>query len=67
MMSVAGNNIKSGESYKFCEECKLAIPETRREAVPGVQLCITCQSIFEDKVVSTGGINRRGSKDSQLR
>ncbi len=63
----ARSNIKSGESSKFCEECGLAIPEARREAVPGVQLCVTCQSIFEGKVVSTDGINRRGSKDSQLR
>ncbi len=63
----ARSNIKSGESSRFCEECGLAIPEARREAVPGVQLCVTCQAIFESKVVSTGGINRRGSKDSQLK
>lgn len=63
----ARSNITSGASAKFCEECGSAIPEARREAVPGVQLCITCQSICEGEAVSTGGINRRGSKDSQLR
>ena len=63
----ARSNIKSGESSRFCEECGLAIPEARREAVPGVQLCVTCQSIIEGEVISTGGVNRRGCKDSQLR
>lgn len=66
-VKLARSNIKSGKSSEFCKECGLAIPEARRETVPGVQLCVTCQSIFEGKVVSTGGINRRGSKDSQLR
>lgn len=63
----ARSNMSSGESSKFCKECELAIPEARREAVPGVQLCVTCQSILESKVVPSGGINRRGSKDSQLK
>ena len=63
----ARSNIQSGESSRFCEECGSAIPEARRDAVPGVRLCVTCQSIFEDDAVATGGINRRGSKDSQLR
>lgn len=63
----ARSNIKSGESSRFCEECGLAIAEARRAAVPGVRLCVTCQSIFESKEVSAGGINRRGSKDSQLK
>lgn len=66
-VELARSNIKSGESAKFCAECGLAIPQARREAVPGVQLCITCQSASEEKTVATGGINRRGSKDSQLR
>lgn len=61
------SNITYGESSKFCEECGIAIPEARRKAVPGVQQCITCQSTSEEKVVSSVGINRRGSKDSQLR
>lgn len=63
----ARSNIPSGESAEFCEECDAAIPEARRKAVPGVQLCVTCQSKAESETVVTGGINRRGSKDSQLR
>lgn len=63
----ARSNIQSGESARFCEECGEAIPEARREAVPGVQLCVKCQSSAEGKVAASGGINRRGSKDSQLR
>ena len=63
----ARSNLATGESSLFCEECDAAIPEQRREAIPGVQLCVACQSSLEEKVVATGGINRRGSKDSQLR
>ena len=63
----AKGNIRSGESARFCEECGSPIPEARRKAVPGVQLCIACQSALEGVAVSSGGINRRGSKDSQLR
>ena len=63
----ARSNIATGESAKFCEECDAAIPEERRAAIPGVQLCVVCQSSLEEKVVATGGINRRGSKGSQLR
>ena len=63
----ARSNIPSGESAEFCEECDKAIPEARRKAVPGVQLCVNCQSKLESKTVVTSGINRRASKDSQLR
>lgn len=63
----ARSNIPCGESAEFCEECDAAIPEARRKAVPGVQLCVTCQSKLESKTVVTSGINRRASKDSQLR
>ncbi len=63
----ARSNIPSGESAEFCEECDSLIPELRRKAIPGVQLCISCQSTFEAQEASSGGINRRGSKDSQLK
>lgn len=66
-VSHARSNIRSGKSAEFCEVCDAAIPEARRVAVPGVQLCISCQSAAEGKQGSSGGINRRGSKDSQLR
>lgn len=34
-------------SAEFCEECGEDIPEARRKLVPGVQLCIHCQTRFE--------------------
>lgn len=34
-------------SAEFCEECGEDIPAARRNAVPGVQLCIYCQSKLE--------------------
>ncbi|MDV7023339.1 TraR/DksA family transcriptional regulator [Atlantibacter subterranea] len=32
-----------------CESCGESIPEARRIAVPGVELCVTCQEITELK------------------
>ena len=29
-----------GESLKFCAECEEEIPQARRDAVPGVKLCV---------------------------
>jgi len=34
-------------SAEFCEECGDDIPEARRQAIPGVQFCIVCQSRAE--------------------
>ena len=34
-------------SAEFCEECGADIPQARREAIPGVQLCVDCQSRAE--------------------
>ncbi|KAA9134174.1 DksA/TraR family C4-type zinc finger protein [Marinihelvus fidelis] len=56
-----------GESRRECEECGEAIPEARRQALPGVRLCVACQA-EQDKISGPfSGYNRRGSKDSQLR
>jgi phage/conjugal plasmid C-4 type zinc finger TraR family protein len=55
------------ESATNCEECDQPIPEARRRAIPGVQLCIACQSAAEQQKTRSAGMNRRGSKDSQLR
>lgn len=63
----ARSELGSGESLRDCEECDAAIPEARRQAVPGVRLCIECQGASESKQRSTSLINRRASKDSQLR
>lgn len=30
-----------------CEDCGDDIPDARRQALPGVQRCIHCQTIFE--------------------
>jgi len=56
-----------GKSARLCEECGNKIPEARRQAMPGVQLCISCQSALEKEEADKPGMNRRGSKDSQLR
>ena len=63
----ARSKLPSGESLKHCEECGEDIPEARRKAVPGVRLCVTCQQLLDEEQAAQGGINRRGSKDSQLR
>ncbi|MDV7141716.1 DksA/TraR family C4-type zinc finger protein [Tropicimonas sp. TH_r6] len=57
----------SGESLTHCAECEEPIPEARRHAIPGVKLCIDCQQERDAHRVHRGGINRRGSKDSQLK
>ncbi|WP_409524449.1 DksA/TraR family C4-type zinc finger protein [Nitrincola sp. MINF-07-Sa-05] len=63
----ARSKLANGESAVNCDECDCVIPEKRRKAIPGVRLCIACQSALEKKEVNSSGINRRGSKDSQLR
>lgn len=63
----ARSSLTSGDSAEFCEECDAPIPLARREAIPGVKLCVNCQAKAEKTAVASGGVNRRGSKDSQLR
>ncbi|GAA3908457.1 DksA/TraR family C4-type zinc finger protein [Halomonas cibimaris] len=63
----ARSDLHAGDSAAFCEECDAPIPEARRKAIPGVQLCIDCQAEREKQRNASGGINRRASKDSQLR
>ena len=63
----ARDRLPRGESLRHCEECDAPIPEGRRVAVPGVRLCVACQSARDDRGGSQHGVNRRGSKDSQLR
>lgn len=59
--------IATGESLHACEECGETIPEARRQAIPGVRLCIQCQTELDKHREKFAGYNRRGSKDSQLR
>ncbi|GGL74013.1 DksA/TraR family C4-type zinc finger protein [Wenxinia marina] len=56
-----------GESATECAECGEDIPEARRQAIPGVKLCVDCQSGRDRAFKSRPGFNRRGSKDSQLK
>ena len=55
-----------GPSALECVECEDEIPQKRRDALPGVTTCIACQTSRDARVVHTI-INRRGSKDSQLK
>ena len=63
----ARGRLPRGESLRHCEECGAAIPEGRREAVPGVRRCVECQGERDRHQMGHAGYNRRGSKDSQLR
>ncbi len=56
-----------GQSLTHCAECDEPIPENRRLAIPGVKLCLDCQQDRDSAFKTRGGINRRGSKDSQLK
>jgi phage/conjugal plasmid C-4 type zinc finger TraR family protein len=66
-VELARSRLPSGRSLTHCEECDEAIAEARRLAIPGVRLCLACQSELEKKQVAVAGYNRRGSKDSQLK
>lgn len=39
----------SRESLSECETCEVSIPVERQVAVPGVRLCINCQSRLEQQ------------------
>ncbi len=59
--------VPQGESLTHCAECEEEIPQRRREALPGVKLCVDCAQERAARAAVRGGINRRGSKDSQLK
>ncbi|MES2821467.1 MAG: DksA/TraR family C4-type zinc finger protein [Pseudomonadota bacterium] len=63
----ARSQLPSGESLSRCAECDVPIPEARRKAIPGVRLCVACQTEQDKQQAQHAGYNRRGSKDSQLR
>ena len=56
----------AGEGTPECVECGEDIPEARRKALPGATTCVHCQSGRDSRLVHSA-INRRGSKDTQLR
>jgi len=59
--------LRQGPGLDHCEECDAEIPQARRDAVPGVRLCVHCQEAADREEQAGAGYNRRGSKDSQLR
>ena len=63
----ARSQLPQGEGPSHCVECDHEIPQARREALPGVRLCVACQSERDRQSAAFTGYNRRGSKDSQLR
>ena len=66
-VKLARSRLPEGESAARCEECDAVIPAARRKAIPGVRLCVDCQSALEKQQTAPTGFNRRGSKDSQLK
>lgn len=63
----ARSRLGAGPGLERCEECDAPIPPARRQAVPGVRLCVACQVAADRERHAFSGYNRRGSKDSQLR
>ena len=63
----ARSKLVAGEGLSHCEDCDEPIPEGRRKAVPGVRRCVVCQEASDQSERTSGGYNRRGSKDSQLK
>jgi phage/conjugal plasmid C-4 type zinc finger TraR family protein len=66
-IELAKSRLPQGPSLSHCAECGTEIPQARRDAVPGVRLCLSCQDSQDRGAVHSAGYNRRGSKDSQLR
>lgn len=66
-LALVRQHLPAGESAYECAECGEAIPEARRQALPGVQLCIACQEEADKQQAFQTAYNRRGSKDSQLK
>jgi len=65
-VAAARGRMPQGKSALWCDECGEELPEKRRLAVAGVRTCVACQQ-GRDRGVRHSAINRRGSKDSQLR
>ncbi|EGV35780.1 DksA/TraR family C4-type zinc finger protein [Neisseria weaveri] len=66
-LALVRQHLPAGESARECVECGEPIPEARRQALPGVQLCIACQEQADKQQAFQTAYNRRGSKDSQLK
>ena len=66
-LELARSRIPAGEVLAHCEACDVAIPIARREAVPGVRLCVNCQSGSYKNQMISAGYNRLGNKGSQMK
>ncbi len=65
-IAAARMRMPHGPSAEECDDCGESIPKKRREALPGVRTCVACQ-VERDQAVTHSAVNRRGSKDSQLK
>jgi phage/conjugal plasmid C-4 type zinc finger TraR family protein len=63
----AQSRLPQGPGSTHCAACGAEIPPARRDAIPGVRLCVSCQDAEDRDNATFSGYNRRGSKDSQLR
>ena len=63
----ARQQLPQGESLSDCEECGAGIPIARQQAIIGVRLCVKCQEVIDNQLQESSTLNRRASKDSQLR
>ena len=43
-VKLARSRLPDGQGSAHCEACGNAIPDLRRKAIPGVRLCVSCQS-----------------------
>jgi phage/conjugal plasmid C-4 type zinc finger TraR family protein len=66
-IQLARRRLPDGESSTHCAECREAIPEARRKAMPGVRYCVKCQAELEKSRKTVTLYNRSGNKDSQLK
>jgi len=66
-ISRAQSRLPHGPGLTHCANCGAEIPEARRNAIPGVRLCVACQEADDRNAAQFSGYNRRASKDSQLR
>ena len=63
----ARSRLPEGKGATHCAECGEEIPLARREALPGVVLCVACQEAEDGAQSADAGFNRRGNKGSQMR
>lgn len=46
-VELARSRLPDGESLAHRQRCRAPIPDERRNAIPGVRLCVRCQSEVE--------------------